>query len=366
MLKFKTPLERILKLSIRDTGPISIAHYMSLCMSHPEFGYYVKGDRIGVEGDFITAPEISQSFGEIIGAWLIDLYIQLGSPEDYCLMELGAGKGTLLADILRVISLHPNMLKATNLVILESNSNFIELQKQKLAQYAPIWVKDLHELPQLPTLIISNEFADALPIRQFVYKTDAWFERCIGIDGDHLVFGLSPTPHDTAEFELPDLTPEQDAIIEVAPVLKTLTKQISQHISINSGAWLCIDYGYKHTQFGETFQAISKHAFADPLENPGEVDLTAHVNFETIAKAGKLHGVWTSSILEQGEFLLGLGIAQRQQQLIRKNPLQEEKLVADLERLVSPYEMGKLFKAICLHSKELMPAVFYGDTNANS
>lgn len=345
---------------IRATGPMSISTYMRLCLTHPTLGYYKKADPLGAKGDFVTAPEISQLFGEMIGIWLANTWTSLGAPKAFDLVELGPGRGTLLADALRVIKNVPGMIDAMRLALVETNPALIEKQKNLLTPFTPIWVTELSQLDDhtTPILMVANEFFDALPIRQFIKKDGTWHERLIGLEGDKRQYGLSPTPLHT------ELIPDQmkdssdGAIFEQSLLSQDVISTISDKLQNRSGALLAIDYGYTQTQIGDTFQAIENHQFADPLANPGKADLTAHVDFESLAKAATHTTGTDQNTLTQAAFLKAMGIVERTESLKAKNPDHAANLETDLNRLIGDTEMGSLFKCLCISSEGLNPYPF--------
>ncbi len=348
----------LIDMQIRTNGPISIATYMGLCLTHPTRGYYRKADPLGAGGDFITAPEISQMFGEMIGAWIGDLYIQLGSPRSLTLLELGPGRGTLMADALRVAGRVPGLSDALVLALYETNPDLKAIQSETLGAFDPGFVSEPEDISADPVIVIANEFFDALPVRQFVQRGNKWFERMVGLEGDRRVFGLSPTPYDAALLGPAFADAPEGAVAEIRLAARQFGERLGKVIGPRGGALLAIDYGYAHTQPGETLQALSRHRFADPLEAPGEADLTAHVDFEALGDALRMAGLSVHRLVTQGDFLTSLGITARHAALRRANPDQAGALDAALHRLTHPDEMGTLFKAFCAASPGLKPAGF--------
>lgn len=348
----------LIDTQIRVAGPMSIATYMGLCLTHPTRGYYRKADPLGAGGDFITAPEISQAFGEMIGGWVADLYMQMGSPERFVLLELGPGRGTLMADLLRAATTLPALKSALAIKLYETNPDLRAMQATRLAAYAPEWIEDLDALPDAPLIVIANEFFDALPIRQFVRRHELWYERCVGLEHDRRAFGLSPTPYDGALLGDAYADAAEGEVAEIGLAARQFMGEIAAAIAPRGGAILAIDYGYERTRPGETLQALSRHAFADPLANPGEADLTAHVDFEALGHAARMAGLNVAPLETQGRFLSSLGIKERHTQLAAANPDSAGILGSALDRLIDPSAMGTLFKAFCAASPGLRPAGF--------
>lgn len=335
---------------IREKGPISVAYYMELALQHPVYGYYKRHDPLGVGGDFITAPEISQMFGEMIGLWCAEVWRAMGSPEKFILLELGSGRGTLLQDALRATSKINNFHKSLRLFMLESNETLCAMQKEKLREFNPVYLDDIGDLPEEPTIVIANEFFDAMPIYQMVQPSandlDAWSERKIGMDGDNLVFVNIPS--------IPCAENEKVIIREFSPVSSVLVHFLAEHVAKNGGAGLIIDYGYVSPSGFSTLQAVSGHRRAEVLENPGEVDLTAHVDFAAIGKEALSAGAQVLGPTGQGEFLRAMGIEIRAEILQRQAlPLEAEEITSALSRLTDETQMGELFKAICFADPSL-------------
>lgn len=348
----------LIDMQIRTSGPISLATYMGLCLTHPSRGYYRTTDPLGAAGDFITAPEISQTFGEMIGVWMADLYVQMGSPDAITVLELGPGRGTLMADALRVAMRVPGFSKALNLQLMETNASLIEMQRDKLAAYDPLWIEDITGPPQTPLIVIANEFFDALPVRQFVKREGKWFERCIGLVDGERTFGLSPTPYDGALLGDGFADAKDGEVAEVGLAGSQFMEQLARTIAPRGGAILAIDYGYEHTQPGETLQALARHRYVDPLAEPGSADLTTHVDFEALGHAARIAGLSIHPLVTQGHFLTSLGLEERHSALSKTNPDKAAQLRSAFERLTGSSQMGMLFKAFCASSPGLAPAGF--------
>lgn len=348
----------LIDMQIRQGGPMSLATYMGLCLTHPTRGYYRKADPLGISGDFITAPEISQTFGEMIGAWIADLYAQMGSPDKLTVMELGPGRGTLMADALRVATRVPGFAQSLDLVLFETNPVLIDMQRQRLETFSPRWIDEPEDSGVAPLIVLANEFFDALPVRQFVRREGKWFERSVGLIEGRRAFGLSPTPYEgTLLGEAFGDAPE-GAVAEIGLAAQQFAERLARMIAPRGGAMLAIDYGYGKTQPGETLQAMSRHAYTDPLAEPGAADLTTHVDFEALGRATRMAGLKQWPLVTQGSFLTSLGLAERHTALAKANPGKAATLAAAFERLVNPEQMGTLFKAFCASSPGLLPAGF--------
>lgn len=348
----------LIDMQIRQQGPMSLASYMGLCLTHPTRGYYRKTDPLGTSGDFITAPEISQTFGEMIGAWIADLYLQMGSPEKFTLLELGPGRGTLMADALRVASRATGLADAIDLKLYETNPVLIAMQREKLAAHSPDWIDDVETVGSTPLIVIANEFFDALPIRQFVRRADKWFERSVGLSDGKRTFGLSPTPYDETLIGENFAGARDGEVAEIGLAAQQFMGQLCRLVGPRGGALLAIDYGYERTQPGETLQALARHAPVDPLARPGAADLTTHVDFEALGRAGRMAGLTVHPIVTQGGFLTSLGLAERHAALSVANPEKAASLASAFDRLTSADQMGELFKVLCAASPGLRPAGF--------
>lgn len=354
-------LADLIDMEIRTSGPISLAHYMTLCLTHPKFGYYKNADPLGEAGDFITAPEISQIFGELIGLWIANCWQSMGNPAKFTLLELGPGRGTLMSDALRVIQNVPGVADAKQLTLLETNDAFISAQRKLLLEHNPQWIADISELPiNQPLIVIANEFFDALPIRQYQKLNGKWHERAIGLKDDKRTMGLAPTPFPSEHLPAEIRHAPDDAVWEAGFTGLKLMQDIASHIAKHGGALLAIDYGYTQTQTGDTFQAIENHQYADPLANPGKADLTAHVDFAALARAAQTAGASAHPLMTQSDFLRAMGIADRTKSLATANPNLAKDIIGGAERLVSDKQMGTLFKALCVSAPDLSPYPFAG------
>jgi NADH dehydrogenase [ubiquinone] 1 alpha subcomplex assembly factor 7 len=340
-----TALRDRLSARIARLGPISLADYMAECLLHPTDGYYTTRDPLGRAGDFITAPEISQMFGELLGLWLAQVWMDQGAPAPFVLAELGPGRGTLMIDALRATRAVPGFHAAMRLHMVEASPPLRAMQGHGLAAFAPVFADGLSDLPEGPLFVIANEFFDALPIRQFQKQQGRdWSERMIGTDGERLIWGLAPPAPVAALAGRCDIAPGQ--IVETCAPAEALAGEIGRRIATQGGAALIIDYGAQDS-LGDTFQAVSAHAPVDPLADPGRADLTAHVAFGPIARAAR--PARASALCPQGVFLERLGITQRAEKLAQS--LQGAALqshVAAHRRLTHPDEMGHLFKVLAL------------------
>lgn len=339
-----TGLSGKLARQIAAEGPLSVMEYMRQCNA----AYYAKSDPLGRDGDFITAPEISQMFGELVGLWLADLWLRQNCPDNLNYVELGPGRGTLAADSLR----------AMDKIGLNPSVHFVEAspalrQKQEGAVAGAAYHDAIDSLPEDgPLLIVANEFFDALPVRQFVASDDGWREQFVdcgqGEDGSH-IFRPVTGGQDYSHLVPEDMREaEPGSIWESNPETTDTIGEVSARLVAQGGAMLICDYGYTQPALGSTLQAVSAHKYADPFERPGEVDLTAHVDFVEIANISSQCGVRASGPVDQGFWLSALGINQRTEALVRSAPDRAQEIIAARNRLVQPEEMGKLFKMLAL------------------
>lgn len=344
-----TPLQDRIIRHIKSSGPLPLAEYMHWCMADPKDGYYANQEAIGSKGDFITAPEISQLFGEMIGIWAVEKWQALGSPKSFNLVELGPGKGTLMQDLLRISDAVPDFLQSAHIYMIETSERLVEIQKQTLSAYQNItWQKSIKELPVEPTLIIANEFLDVLPVRQYVKAGAEWREHAVAVDSeDNLVWTLGTGILEKES--LPEKSDEEPdgAILEISTIREAFIANTAEQLNKNSGSALFIDYGHTQTGFGDTVQALRAHKYASVLESPGFADLTSHVDFGALAKIAETSGMKVSPIITQGEFLLEKGMLERAGQLGRNQSSEvQESITRQAERLALPEEMGNLFKVL--------------------
>jgi NADH dehydrogenase [ubiquinone] 1 alpha subcomplex assembly factor 7 len=339
-----TKLEEIIIAMIEAEGPMPLDRYMALCLSHPVHGYYMTRDPFGASGDFTTSPEISQVFGELIGVWLLNSWAALGSPKNFALVELGPGRGTLMADISRAVKAVPEFAKGAEVHLVETSPALRNLQKEKLGEV--IWHDTVASLPAMPCFIIANEFFDALPIQQFENRAGRWFQRSVGYSDGALKMGLVPSAPMVGE----------EGFYEVSPVSKAIAEDVGAHIAKHGGTALVIDYGHLKTAVGDTLQALRKHEFVSVLDQPGESDITAHVDFEALAKSFISGGVDLLPMLTQGQFLKAMGLDLRTEKLAAKLVGQaKEDLIAASRRLADADQMGNLFKGMAVVQKIRQP-----------
>jgi NADH dehydrogenase [ubiquinone] 1 alpha subcomplex assembly factor 7 len=330
-------------------GPITVERYMSLCLRH----YYATRDPLGSSGDFTTAPEISQMFGELIGLWMLEVWNGMGRPNPVHLVELGPGRGTLMADLLRATKLLPDFEAAVQVHLVETSPVLQQRQQVALAssKLRIHWHERLEDVPEGPLLLIANEFFDALPVRQFIATERGWCERLVGLEDETLIFGLS------AEAEEPLGKPLRIGDVLEWPALSIdIMQELSRRLARGTGAALVIDYGYWGPAFGDTLQAVQKHAYVDALNEPGEADLTTHVDFHRLAQAASAQGLRVHGLGTQGDFLTALGIEARASSLKqRATPAQAAAIDAALARLTERGEkgMGELFKVLAVTHNDL-------------
>ncbi|WGW04224.1 class I SAM-dependent methyltransferase [Tropicibacter oceani] len=347
-----TPLAKLLGQQIAASGPMSLSEYMALCLMHPQHGYYSTRDPLGTAGDFTTAPEISQMFGELIGLSLAQSWIDQGSPTPFVLAELGPGRGTLMQDALRATRAVPGFHDALSLHLVEASPILRAAQAQRLAAFAPQWHDTIDSLPDAPLFLIANEFFDALPIRQFCREGQGWREKVVGVQDGLLIPGLTDAAAQSALDDRLADTHDGDIVETCAPAC-AIAGQIGARIAQHGGAALIIDYGDWHS-LGDTLQALRQHLPVDPFAQPGEADLTAHVDFEALARAAAPAA--HSRLTPQGVFLERLGITARAQALA--TGMGEAALsshVAAHRRLTHPTEMGSLFKTLALYPQGATP-----------
>ena len=348
-----TALGTRLAARIARLGPITLADYMTEALTHPRHGYYMHGDPFGADGDFVTAPEISQMFGELIGLWCADVWQRMGLPDPVLLVELGPGRGTLMADALRAVRTVPEFRSALRLHLVEISPALRRRQADALrTETTPIWHECLADVPDGPLIVIANEFFDALPIRQFARTAAGWCERLVtlGTDGRTLALTLGPASPQ-AEILLPPAlrTAPPGAIAEVSPAAIGVASEIGHRLATHGGAALIIDYGDARPPGEPTLQAVRSHTRHDVLAAPGSADLTAHVDFAALARAAKDAGANAQGPVPQGDFLHALGLAARAETLHHTaSPAQAEAIAAAMHRLTDPAEMGTLFKVLTL------------------
>jgi NADH dehydrogenase [ubiquinone] 1 alpha subcomplex assembly factor 7 len=351
-----TELGHLIARRIALTGPISIADFMAEALGHPRLGYYRTALPVGAAGDFTTAPEISQMFGELLGAWLAERWLAMGRPRPVRLVELGPGRGTLMADALRATRGVSGFHAAIDLHLIEINARLQSLQQTALGSFKPTWHAHLEDVPDGPMLLVANEFFDALPVRQFEKTPIGWVERMVGLepDGETLRVALAPgvTPYASL---LPDAPAGAQA--EISETGRAIASAIGARLRRNGGWALIVDYGYDRGSHGASLQAVRDHRGAILLDRPGETDLSAHVDFAALAQAT---GMPTFGPVGQGEFLQRLGITQRAETLkARAGEAERRTIDAALARLIGPDQMGTLFRVLAVgDSRSAAPAGF--------
>jgi NADH dehydrogenase [ubiquinone] 1 alpha subcomplex assembly factor 7 len=347
-----TRLFDLLAQRIRRQGPLSVAEFMEEALGHPELGYYRTRDPLGRQGDFITAPEVSQIFGELIGLWCADAWESCGRPDPVLLVELGPGRGTLMADALRALKVAPAFRAAARLHLVETSPVLREAQARRLGEAEPIWHETIETLPKAPMIAVANEFFDALPVHQLCRTAEGWRERLVDLDasGDRLSFVVAhgatraapPVPQRLA------VAPE-GSVFEVSPLAMAVARELGRHATEHGGAVLVVDYGYVAGEIGDTLQAVRGHAPHDVLAEPGTADLTAHVDFAGLAAAAREGGARCHGPATQGDFLRALGIGPRLEALLAQaTPDQASLLRSGCRRLIDPEEMGRLFKVLAI------------------
>ncbi|GAA0867550.1 class I SAM-dependent methyltransferase [Brevundimonas basaltis] len=333
------------------TGPLSVADYVTRCLHDPQGGYYATRPAIGATGDFITAPMVSQMFGELIGLWTVELWNRLGAPERVRLVEVGPGDGTLMADALRAARVAPEFLQAVDLVLIEPSPPLRQAQARMLADsdVHPRWVASLDRIEiDAPVILIANEVLDCLPARQFIKTEDGWAERCVGVtDAGELIFGLKKI---TTGFKRPAFDVEPGQTVEISEQQGVFGRETAALIKAASGAALLIDYGRARPEAGDTLQALRRHQKIDPLATPGEADLTQWADFPTVLEAAIHAGADVTGCLGQGEFLGLLGIGARADRLKAGRPDAASTIDRQLARLTAADQMGTLFKACAIFS----------------
>lgn len=341
-----TKLTDTLKSMIRAEGAISVARFMQLALMDPKEGYYSEDDPFGSQGDFITAPEISQMFGEMVGIWLASMWAQHGKPASFALLELGPGRGTMMLDVLRATEHVAGFHDALQLYLFEKNKTLRSVQRKCLAEYTPSHINDEDTLPELPLFVVANEFFDAMPIHQYKLTPHGWREIMVTCYGDEFTFSESDVP---VELPLPECSP----YFEISPQAIAHTNHLCTHIAKYGGAGLFIDYGYGKPTGRLSLQAIKDHAAVKTLDSPGEVDLSADVDFGALALVAKKAGVYPMPLIGQGDFLSNMGIEIRVQKL--KTDATDDlclQIDQDLLRLCDPTEMGVLFKVLAISSQK--------------
>ncbi len=350
-----TPLERIIRQQITTSGGLAVAEYMKQCLTHPEHGYYTTRQPLGAEGDFLTAPEASQMFGELLGIWALACWQQLGTPHRLHIVELGPGRGLLMADLLRAARSRPAFLQALQVHLVELSPTLRREQKQRLSGFGtPLhWHDMLPEQLDASTLVIANEFFDALPVHHYERTAEGWRERLITLDANgNFTFSASGPAPATLPGWAQDLP--TGSIIELSPEREAAALALGRLLHGTGGAALIIDYGHTTPAPGETLQALHRHKQVDIFHRPGECDLTTHVDFHALAEALRQAGLHTPPAMEQGAFLLALGLRERLATLLRNaDDEQARRLLRGAERIAGIEHMGSLFKVLCAHHPHL-------------
>lgn len=361
--KRASPLGGELARMIEADGPMTVDRFFALALGHPEHGYYMGRDPFGRAGDFITAPEVSQMFGELVGIWCAAGWQMMDAPADWNLIELGPGRGTLMSDALRACSVMPSLRDGMTVHLVEMSPELRKVQAETLqrAGVEPVWHDRLEDVPDAPSLIIANEFFDALPVQQIQKQAGRWHERVVGVDADGaLVFGLTVDPVPEALVPGWAAGAEEGEIAELSPVREMAAKEIGRRITSHMGAALIIDYGHVRSGVGDTLQAIAKHQFADVLARPGEADITSHVDFEAVAAVITAAGAKAYGPVTQGEFLTRMGLREREEMLRKRADARARiRLSKGAQRLVAGNQMGQLFKVLAVtHPDMPKPAPF--------
>jgi SAM-dependent MidA family methyltransferase len=360
-----TPLAEKIRNLIQQTGPLKISDYFSLCLADPDHGYYQSREPFGQTGDFITAPEISQLFGEMIGVFLVQAWHVQGAPENTRIVEIGPGRGTLMSDALRVISrLAPALYEQATIHMVETSERLRNVQRQTLVRVKQriSWHDAFEEIPAGFTLMVANELFDAIPIRQFVKTRQGFCERMVGLDDTGaLAFGLGPAGLDTSLLPIPEEAVREGEVFEISPARAAVMQAVAGKLVRDGGTALIIDYGHLVTGFGDTLQAVHQHEFDPPLARPGEADLTSHVDFQVLAEAASAAGAHVHRPLTQGDFLLGLGLIERAGALgAGRDSLTQATIGDAVNRLAGEGEgrMGALFKVLAVSGRKVRIAPF--------
>lgn len=357
-----TPLERIVRERIAATGGLSVAEFMTLCLAHPEHGYYMAHQPFGRDGDFITAPEVSQMFGELVGAWLAAGWRAMGAPDPAHIVELGPGRGVLMHDALRAARVMPGFLDAARVHLVETSPRLRAEQAARLGGHEVRWHEDIATLPDDgPLMVVANEFFDALPVHHYERTPEGWRERLVVVSDGALAFAAVGDVLD----DVPDWAAGAPvgAVIELAPARAAYAAELAGRIATQGGALLIIDYGHAQPGMGETLQAVKGHQRVDVFHQPGMSDLTAHVDFTALAQAIAAVGLEVYGPVRQGDFLNALGLQARLDALLRRaDARQKIMLKRGAKRLADPAQMGHLFKVLAAVPKGAVPpAPFTGD-----
>ena len=358
-----TDLANFLRRRIELDGPISVADYMNIALGHPQFGYYIRQDPFGFNGDFITAPEISQMFGELIGLWCVATWDQMGRPKETNLVELGPGRGTLMSDALRATRGYVEFRKTINVHLIETSKVLKARQRETLSDREINWHESLDSPPEGPAIFLANEFFDALPVHQLVHRNGAWHERMVSYANGGFEFVLEKSPSKLTTLLSQNLGTEapHDGIVEISPASIAVANAIGRNINKFDGAALIIDYGYLSPHPKDTLQAVRHQRYVDVLKSPGLADITAHVDFTAITRA--VHGfAKVYGPINQGEWLKRLGIEHRRNSLATTNEKEVYEIESSYRRLTDSDQMGTLFKVIAItRTSAPAPAGFEGN-----
>jgi NADH dehydrogenase [ubiquinone] 1 alpha subcomplex assembly factor 7 len=352
------PLLDEIRRLIAVSGPMPLAEYMRLCLTHPQHGYYINRDPLGAGGDFTTAPEISQMFGELIGVWMAAVWRQMGEPENLRVVELGPGRGTLMHDALRAAKVLGGFDEAVVLHLVEISPALREVQERRLAETGVpmMWHDKLEDVPGGASIIIANEFIDALPLHQAVKQADGWHERVVTVAADgNLAIEAAREPLAFFETSMPRPLRQAPAGSIYEWRADALALELGRRTR-SEGAALIIDYGHAHCGLGDTLQAVVRHAFTDPLHAPGMADLTAHVDFEALAQCAETMGACVHGPIRQRDLFVRLGIEKRAAALkAHASPEQAADIESAFSRLIGggAKGMGELFKAIAFAAPNL-------------
>ena len=346
-----SPLTQLIGAQIDRRGAVSVARFMQLALTHPRWGYYKTKMPLGADGDFVTAPEISQIFGEVIGLWCVQVWRALGAPAPFTLMELGPGRGQLMQDCLRAADRCADFAAAREVCFWETSALARAQQKQFVPQAR--WLGGRTPASQLkaqPLLLLANEFFDALPIRQFCYQRGRWRERALVVQRGRLQFGTSALPRGLPRACLrPSRPPQEGDILEYGAAACALLAPLARHMARYGGAGLVVDYGSAHTAYGDSLQAVHAHRKLSPLAAIGASDVSAHVQFAALAQTARAAKLQVAGPIAQGRFLCALGAAFRARALMRANPQAAAQIWQGLRRLIHPSAMGSLFQVMALH-----------------
>jgi NADH dehydrogenase [ubiquinone] 1 alpha subcomplex assembly factor 7 len=358
----RSPVET-LRRHLAQNGPMSVGEYMAWCLTGTGTAYYRNGNPLGAAGDFVTAPEVSQIFGELIAVWACSVWEAMGRPSPFALAELGPGRGTLMQDALRAARSMPGFLEAAQIHLVETSATLRDRQDQLLSRFCqPQWHETVDAVPDEPLIVIANEFFDALPVEQHIYESGSWRRRLVSLDAaGGLAFSTGRLALPPVEL-IPGESPREGDILEHRPSAAALIQELGKRAQAAPFAMLIFDYGYERRDYGDTLQAVRSHGYANPLEAPGEADLSAHVNFAELAHAGQNAGLKVWGPMAQSEFLLSIGLEHRLRQLM--NSADEEQRAAlflGARRLVDPFQMGSLFKVMAMTSRDLSAPPPFGE-----